>query len=356
MTPAATHVDTLVLNSPDALVTGLPYLLGFAPVESAVLLWLDHRRLLLTQRIDLPPDDSHIDRWLTAMWQHVAAQQADELIVVLVTMRHDAADLARRIEAVAAEREIRIRDSLVVNEGRWRSLLCADESCCDPAGRPVDTAVSDRIAAEFAVIGVAPVHSREDVVREFDPSPVENADVAAAIGEPLKLRGRKLETWRDGIIDEIVGRMSTVDTELDAVGVASILVGLHDVRIRDTVLWELSAADQASRFRALSLLTTCTRMAPPDHVAPASTCAAIAAWLVGDGARAQVALERALDDRPDYGLALLVRHSVTVGLPPASWREAVAGLSREECRTGTAPAGRRPRRRPQGRSDAFTDA
>jgi len=334
MTPAAAHADTLVLSSPDALVSGLSYLLGFAPVESAVLLWLDRRRLLLTQRIDLPPAEEHVPQWLTAMWQHVAARQADELIVVLVTSRPDADGLAARIAEVATERGLRLRDSLVVVDGRWRSLLCTDDACCDPIGTPVDPSVSDRIAAEFAVAGVAPVDSRADVVREFEHDPAAALEVTGHLDTATRRKGRQRETWRDEVIDEVVGRMSGPDAALDSEGIAIIVGGLRDIRVRDTVLWELSAADRASRFRALDLLRRCTRAAPAGSVAPVATCAAIAAWLVGDGTRAQVALERALDDRPDYGLALLVRHSVTVGMPPSSWGEAVAGLSREECRNG----------------------
>jgi hypothetical protein len=334
--------DTLVLSSPDALISGLPYLLGFPPVESAVLLWLRGRRLLLTQRIDLPGDADEIDPWLSAMWSHIAANEADELVIVIVTSRDDASDLAQYVHAVAEERGLRVRDAIVVDAGRWRSLMCTDPECCDPAGRAVDAEVSDRVAAEFAGLGVAPVAARERVVEEFAPDPHGADRVAEVVSAAVPPRGKQREQWRDDIIGEVTARMEVWRADLDSDDAGAVIRGLQDIRVRDTVLWELSNADQPSRFRALALLTACVRWAPQGHVAPVATCAAISAWLVGDGARAQVALERALADRSDYSLAVLVQHSVRVGLPPAAWGEAMGGLSRQECRHGrTSSRGRK---------------
>ena len=335
--------DTLVLSSPDALVSGLPYLLGFPPVESAVLLWLRGRRLLLTQRIDLPGNDAEIEPWLGAMWSHLAASEADELVIVIVTGRDDAADLAAQIHIVAAERELRVRDAIVVDGDRWRSLMCTDPDCCDPSGRTLDRAVSDRVAAEFAGAGVAPVAARADIVGEFAEDAGGVACVAGLVSVGLPPRGRGRERWRDEIIGTVTARMQEPRRDLETEEIGAVIRGLQDIRVRDTVLWELSNADQAGRFRALVLLTSCVRWAPAGHVAPVATCAAIAAWLVGDGARAQVALERALVDCPDYSLAVLVQHSVRVGLPPAAWGEAMGGLSRQECRHGRASSRGRKR-------------
>ena len=50
----STPIDALTLRSPDALVAAVPYLLGFWPTDSAVVVWLRGGRIMLTQRLDLP--------------------------------------------------------------------------------------------------------------------------------------------------------------------------------------------------------------------------------------------------------------------------------------------------------------
>ena len=41
------------------------------------------------------------------------------------------------------------------------------------------------------------------------------------------------------------------------------------------------------------------------------------AWQAGDGALANVALDRALADEPRYSMALLLRQVITAGAPPS---------------------------------------
>jgi Domain of unknown function (DUF4192) len=41
------------------------------------------------------------------------------------------------------------------------------------------------------------------------------------------------------------------------------------------------------------------------------------AWQSGDGALANVALDRALDDAPGYSMALLLRQVIAAGVPPS---------------------------------------
>src|SRR5262245_26892880 len=74
----------LVLSGPDAIIASLPYLIGFHPTDSCVLLWLSGRRLLLTQRLDLPSRTSQVPAWLSAMWRPAAALSADRVILVVI--------------------------------------------------------------------------------------------------------------------------------------------------------------------------------------------------------------------------------------------------------------------------------
>jgi hypothetical protein len=60
------------------------------------------------------------------------------------------------------------------------------------------------------------------------------------------------------------------------------------------------------------------RRARPDLVAPPATLLALAAWRLGDGALAWVAVERALGTDPGYPLAQLIAEALARGLAPTT--------------------------------------
>lgn len=332
--------DALLLRSPDAVVSALPYLLGFTPRDSAVLLWIRRHRILLTQRVDLPPADESWMSWLDTVWAHQASHQADDLVVVLATSRADVAALAQAVVARADCSDIPVRDVLRVTEGRWWSLLCEDAACCPPQGRVVDEAVHAAVSAEFTVMGVAPMADRGELVRTLaaDPDLVARrgtaTDAAAAdMPEDVSLR----EAWRDA---SLTHALRLLDVGEEACGdisdedAARLAIALSDIRVRDTLLWECARADAPALRVAFEGLSDAVRGAPGGRVAPVATVCAAVAWLLGDGARSLIAVERALSDDPHYSLALLILQSLQAGLPPETWREALAGVTREECRFG----------------------
>jgi hypothetical protein len=336
----------LLLRSPDSLIAALPYLLGFKPRESVVLVWLGQARILLTQRMDLPLADADPTPWLDAVWAHSAAPNADELIVVMVTCRSDAEDFADLVVEEAVERGVHVRDAIRLDDSRWWSYLCADDACCGPAGRAIDEGVRSAVAAEFALMGSAPVADREDLVAAMSADPEGTSAVDGLVTAILGAvrRGQGLESWRDQSIDvalAAIERAARRDRPFDMPGVeetAAVIAGLTDVRVRDTVLWEVSRADRGERAAALDVLQAALRCAPPGSVAPIASCCSLVAWLNGDGARAVVAVERALRDDPAYSLAGLLAQSLAAGLPPQAWMDATVGLTRHDCRHGEAGA------------------
>ena len=66
----------------------------------------------------------------------------------------------------------------------------------------------------------------------------------------------------------------------------------------------------------LRLWTDLTRRARPGYVAPAASLLAFAAWQCGNGALANIALERALADDPRYSMARLLRGVLDAAVPP----------------------------------------
>ena len=72
--------------------------------------------------------------------------------------------------------------------------------------------------------------------------------------------------------------------------------------------------------RPLRLWAELTRHAHPGYVAAPASLLAFTAWQAGHGALANLAVDLALADQPDYSMALLLRDALTAGLPPSTAR------------------------------------
>jgi hypothetical protein len=75
--------------------------------------------------------------------------------------------------------------------------------------------------------------------------------------------------------------------------------------------------DPAHRDAHRRLWIDVVRRAQPGYVAAPAALLAFVAWQSGDGALANVALDRALADDPRYSMALLLRQVITAGAPPS---------------------------------------
>lgn len=338
------RMDRLVLSSPDAAIAAVPHILGFAPRESLVLIWSTEERLLLTQRMDAPERDASDDvqpGWIDEAVRHGTAAGASLAIVIAFRVRGDAPDLPGRpaidaLEARLAEDGIDLLDALLVDAQvdasgdtgiRWWSYRC-DGPCCPPAGRPLDPAVAEAVAAAYVMQGSAPFPSREALAASLESDP---DSAVAAIGRPT---AEAIEPWRDVMLAGPIARLLDDTTADEDDGL--LLGALQDVRVRDSFIWELAHRDD--RRRLLGRLARLLRAARPGHVAAIATVTAVAAWLCGDGARAVIAVERALADDPDYTLALLLAASLRLGLPPSSWLASMERLTLQECRHGRGAA------------------
>jgi hypothetical protein len=98
---------------------------------------------------------------------------------------------------------------------------------------------------------------------------------------------------------------------------ARITVALSSLRVRDD-LW--ARMDPAHAKAHLVLLTDLTRRAQPGYVAAPAGVLAFVAWQSGNGALANIALDRALADQPRYSMAQLLRQVITAGAPPSMAR------------------------------------
>jgi hypothetical protein len=107
------------------------------------------------------------------------------------------------------------------------------------------------------------------------------------------------------------GRFTTDDQ------LAWLSVALTSLQVRDDA-WARMDMDYRDLHRRL--WTDVVRRAEPQYVPAPASLLAFTAWQSGNGALANVALERALEADPSYSMALLLRDVMDAGAPPSMAR------------------------------------
>jgi hypothetical protein len=225
-----------------------------------------------------------------------------------------------------------VRDVLLVRSGRWWSYDCPHR-CCDPAaGTPLPTGVSELEVATVAS-GVVVARDRDEVVARLEPaleaSTIEDAVLRTASERVVEI----LDRGRDAVREEATAAIAAAAAgqargipgpRLPDDDVARMVWALRDDVVRDAALDFALGPDAAG---AEALWMECARRAPAPLDAAPATLLAVSAWLRGDGATANIALERALASDPDYALAQLLSQALASCLSPTGLRRLIRASS-----------------------------
>ena len=322
------------VDSPTALLTVIPHLLGFVPQASLVVLGTEppNDRVKVTLRYDLPdPPGAGIAADIA---EHAVGVLGSQRLAAMMAVGYGPETLvdpvAGALRDAAREAGIELRDVLRVEDRRYWSYRCADETCCPGAGTPFDPGahsaaaamasagnrvLADRaaVAARVAPLGGIAAQSMRQATRRAEQHASQllaKVRKSARIGavrqmiaaEGLNAVGAMIATYRAG------GKYTT-DYQI-----AWITVALRDLRVRDDAWARMDPAYLDAHRR---LWIDMTRRAQPGYVAAPAALLAFVAWQSGDGALANVALDRALADEPRYSMALLLRQVISAGAPPS---------------------------------------
>lgn len=322
------------LTSPHDLLAAIPFLIGYHPSNSLVLVALntdsvEKDAVGMAMRVDLPVDLSGESYDLLA--SHFTREKAAGALLVAYTPAESAAGESVLINASAAlmRAGIEIRESLLVQSNRFRSLLCIDSACCPPEGSPVPEIDSSRIAAEhviaghpmpFATVGelIHSISALPSAAHESWLSEVNQFTIASDAKELNHLQRDGATAVIDLAGEYQIGR-GAEDREL----AARVIGRMSDIQVRDFALGSHSLESADSYWRMWRDLLV---IAPNGFVAPIASVFAALAYERGEGALAQRALDRALADNPHYSLALLLRRVFTVGWPAKSFTKMRAEL------------------------------
>ena len=331
---SAAAAPAVRLRSPGEIVAAVPQLCGFVPSESLVLVSLRGRRsrVGLTVRVDLPPPQAE-DALARSLVGRLAADGADAALAVVFTEDPGEAGglprarLADALRRCLVRRRLAPAGVLLVRDDRWWSYDCS-AACCPPQGTPVDRG-SDAVLlmrARAALTGRAVLGSRQDLVASLSPATapaaVERLEHAAQVRRRrVQAEGRvavgrdDLRLWRRawaGVLEPPAG--------LGPAAGAHLVVSLHDVLVRDEVLtWALEDDEGL-----LSLLLQLAAAGAAPHDVPVCALVGWVAHVRGDGALANVALDRALEGDPQHALARLGRQALDGQVAPSAVRALLA--------------------------------
>jgi hypothetical protein len=350
------------LSRPADMAAAIPHLIGFTPEESLIVISLrgPRKRIGLTMRWDLPPA-SLDDDFAEQIAIRLVADKAEFGLVVCCTAEpsdgsdHPRGALIDAIESRLHVRGIPLRDALLIRDGRWLSYLCTDDRCCPPDGAPIPEATD--VAAAHAMVGRSVLPSRkalEDRVR-----PVGFV-ARRALEQTMDRVGTEFANKVDaGNIDalraEMVALVTTLIKRFDDPRAAivsdeeaaRVAVGLLDIHGRDLVMATMLEHDHD--VVETLFIELARRTVPPDD-APMCTVLAAAAYANGNGALANVALDRAQASDPHYSLAGLLREALYQQVPPSLMRKAWKSAGREISQQRTNQQPRKKRKKTVRRS------
>ncbi len=323
-----TRPKTLTVRTPEDILALVPYVLGFLPEDSVVLMTTGDSGTPFHARTDLPDSPEGLEAVAELLVDAVVRNGARQGVVVLYT-----ADAQ-----LASEMLSTLRSHLQAIGVGIAVALRADDGCYadpdDPDAEPVAYDVEDHpLAAQAVFDGRVTYRTRQELSDSLvtnDPDAVERvAELCEAAADRLASAGRhplgprQPSRLRSTLVveglwarDRLRAGVSEA-TVLDDADVARLLVALVCAEIRD-VLW--AEIDQAGARAQVAFWTDVVRRAPLDVVAPAAALLAFAAWQAGDGALSWCALDRCREADPGYSMGQLIAATLQAAMPPSSWK------------------------------------
>ncbi|MFF9117481.1 DUF4192 family protein [Streptomyces massasporeus] len=389
----------VTLRTPAELADALPYLLGYRPEDSIVLVALHDRdgrgRFGGRARLGIP---ANADDWPSAARQlsHGLVMGSErrgarpESMVAFLCQEPEKGEtgrqvmerlrpLAQRLRVECGSLDVVVVDALCISEGRYWSYCCDNAACCSPEGAPMGLPGTSVLAAAATYAGIQVRGTLRELRARLLPW-----ESAAALEQEAALDAASMalvpkildDTGRVSVADEtlelarrILGRLAGAqpasgmlladlrDDEL--IGhdeAARLILGLQDRATRDRAA-EWMEGDEAGH--ALRLWRTLARRCVGpygEHAAAPLTLAGWVAWSTGDELEAREALAMALGADPDYLFARLLHQACNEGLDPESIRRCLRS-EREDRGRGVAdlleprPAGDEPTARETSASE-----
>lgn len=365
----------ITLRGPAELADALPYLMGFYPNDSVVMVALHGGRGRFGGRLRLGIPQ------VPGEWGPVADQLAECLIsgserregrpdAIVIFLCQDAPDgsggprtmerlrpFAQRLRTACGALDVPVLEALCISDGRYWSYCCPDARCCPEEGKPLALPGTTVMAAAATYAGIHVRGTLRDMEARLRPWQAPAAVAAqrkalddagpALVVRILDERAREevaAETL--GLARRLMGRIEEAQPAPPALAdagddqlishdeAAAVILGLQDRETRDKAAAWMEGPEAQSALRLWRTLAR--RCAGPyeEHAAAPLTLAGWVSWSTGDEPGARVALTLALRADPDYTFAQLLHRACNEGLDPEALRRCLREAQDEETASG----------------------
>jgi len=329
------------LTSPHDLLAAVPFLIGYHPTDSLVLVSIKEDAVGMAMRVDYPHAvDAEFAAASDLLIAHLSKEGSGSalLIAYVPEGREDGERVLAELSSALTRAGIALQESWLIWQGRWRSTLCEDSLCCPIAGRVLPEISESRIAVEQVAQGrPMPFSDLKELNDSISSLPLAlDAEFIASVNSSnfrddcMDLQQRQKE-GAVGVIDlfsRFVAGSLGEDFAKDQAICAKVIGRMADIQVRD---FALGSHNEATLDVYWSMWRYLTRIAPAGFVAPLAALLAAVSYEKGDGALAHRALDRALEDDSSYSLALLLRRVFTAGWPPESFAQMRKDLHPKVC-------------------------
>lgn len=353
----------VTLRTPEELADALPYLLGYRPEDSVVLLAVheseEDGRFGGRARLGIP---ARAEGWAGAAEQLThgllsgsvrRGHRPDSFVAFLCQepspgetaqeVMERLRPLAQALRTTSGREDVPVVEALCLSGGRFWSYCCPGNGCCPPEGKTMGVPGTSVLAAAATYMGMTVRGSLRELRARLTPWEAGDArrqeaalDKANANIVPRILTDEGRADIASGTLalaERLITRLAAApgvtgteaaDEQDDRLvthdEAAALILGLQDRTTRDRAAEWMEGDEAAPALRLWRTLARRCVGAYGEHAAPPLTLAGWVAWSSGDELEAREALSMALAADPEYLFARLLHQACNEGLNPESIR------------------------------------
>lgn len=282
---------SLTLSSPHQVLNFIPELVGFKPVDSLVLLWMKHKKVVLTTRVDVCAAlrTSYLETLMETCVKRTSADKC--FIAVFYSDTQVAYDVALRASQCCP---VTVFDAVLTDGHNWSHLRPFEDRLCMDAAQPLhpssylETATATEAVSQAADAAVARM--------------LEDKDSKQRVAAMQKLLAQVQD--------------STETSELGSQTALDLAALLFDGPARD-VVW--TAISEKTALQMQQLWTQVVKRCPPALAVGPICVVGICAWQLGNQSLLQVCAEQAEQLKPDWSPSVLLREIIQFEVPHQVW-------------------------------------